>query len=171
MLSISKGVLNCWPQFSLKLESPIVLASGNTYHLVGDNGSGKSSFITQILLPLMKVNEQLIYRIYVQQLFHLQGYAIRAHAAINKPNIRLRTEADCLAYLLDNLADALSSQPRPVYVIADESQQLSVISLYLKQLSVPCCLLYCQHGGIPLPETTHTIMFQPLSSQQSKTIL
>ncbi len=167
MLHISSGELTCWPGFSLKLESELSFLPGNSYHLVGNNGSGKSSFITQILLPLLQKHEANLYRIYVQQLFHIQGFAIKAHAAINKPELKLRSEQDCLIYLLHNLSEAIVRQARPVYLIVDESLYLPVIYDYLKQFGFPHCLIYSHHGANPLPTPDHTIAFKPLSANVS----
>lgn len=168
MIVVPSGVLSCWQDFSLCLEHNLEFHPGTSYYLSGNNGSGKSSFITQILLPLLQLHKDTLYRIYVQQLFHKQGYAIKAHAAIHKPNLKLRSEEDCLQYLLNNLQEAFISEQRPVFFIADESHYLPLINSFFETLDAPCCLIYCEHGDSSLTSQAKTIVFQPLSTSQTK---
>ena len=168
MIEIPQGPIFCWQDFSLLIEKKLTFEPGKIYHLQGENGSGKSSFLIHCLLPVLESKKDLIYRIYLQQLFHLQGYAIKSHSAFYKPELDLRSELDCVQYLLNNLFETFSQDPRPVYCIVDENLRLAEIYHYLKESGIPFCLIFCEHSSFSITEEVNIINFQLIAPNQSR---
>ena len=138
MITLPAGKRDIWPGFSLSLEKPLRFEVGKSYYLKGANGSGKSSFIHQILLPELEGRTDL-YVLCLQQQMHLQLYALRAQAAIFKPGFAIRSEEDVWRYLWQDLAER--QDDLPVYVIADEAYNLDIP----KDMQRPICLIYSSH--------------------------
>ena len=167
MIEIPQGPIFCWQDFSLLIEKKLTFEPGMIYNLQGENGCGKSSFLKHCLLPVLESKKDLIYRIYLQQLFHLQGYAIKSHSAFYKPELELRSELDCVQYLLNNLFETFSQDPRPVYCIVDENRYIQEIHRYLKENDFPFCLIYCAHSSFSLSEDVNIVNFKVINPKQS----
>ena len=167
MLKLPAGNQNCWAEFSLLLEHELEFCPGKLYYLKGNNGSGKSTFIKKCLFPALERIRTQNYRIYLEQQFHLQAYAIKAQASILNPEQRLVTQHDCLDYLFQDLWQAYTLEPRPVYVISDECHYLEYIHNQLCAMDIPFCLIYSIHGDNPLPQPFITYNFEPVTLQQS----
>lgn len=167
MLSIPAATYPCWPGFDLLLETDLVFTGKRVIYLSGSNGSGKSSFITKVLLPKVKVTATPCYTIYLEQLFHLQAYSIKAEAALKHPEKRLLSNADCLAYLLNDLELAQKKQLRPVLAFADESHFLLDLYHFLEASGFDYSLIYSIHGEDPLPTPHKTLSFIPETQRLS----
>ncbi len=139
MTVIPAGKHLLWQQFNLEICCSIAFEQGKHYHLQGENGSGKSSFINRILIPRLK--ESGCYILLFEQQMALQLHAIKAHAAIFSPGRRIVSEQDVISYLLDDLKATYMNKPRDVYIIADESHELMMLS----ECSIPHCLIYTSH--------------------------
>ena len=142
MIKIAPGIVSCWQDFSLLIEQELFFLPENIYYLQGENGSGKSSFIKHSLLPVLETQRNLFYFLYFQQLFHLQGYAIKSHSAFYQPELKLKSEWDCIQYLLHNLSEIYAIESKPVYCIVDENRYLAEIYHYLKESGIPFCLIF-----------------------------
>ena len=140
MIKLEPGIHQLWPRFSQSISSPLSFEMGKIYHLKGDNGSGKSSFIQKILLPIIQTQGDA-YIIYLQQQMHLQLYALRAYAAVNGYGKRIVSEQDAVDFLVQDLLDCYSHTPKDVYLLSDESNQLHTLA----KLSIPACLVYIAH--------------------------
>ncbi len=163
-MRVEASLFPIWPGFSVELSSELVFEPGQAYHLSGPNGSGKSSFLSQVLLPRLIANPAC-YRLYFEQQMNLQLYAVQAYAALLEPRRLLAGETGAVGYLLESLAASHAKNPRPAYILADESHALKQISEFLKERLPSACLIYCAHGDC-LPDSRQ-IFFEPLSPQRS----
>jgi len=168
MIKIAPGIVSCWQDFSLLIEQELFFLPENIYYLQGENGSGKSSFIKHSLLPVLETQRNLFYFLYFQQLFHLQGYAIKSHSAFYQPELKLKSEWDCIQYLLHNLSEIYAIESKPVYCIVDENLHLAEIYRYLKESGIPFCLIFCEHSSFSIAEEVNIINFQLLTPNQSR---
>lgn len=162
-MKISSGSYRVWEGFSLSFDRDLDLIRGNSYMLRGENGSGKSSFLKQILIPALVLQASSQYLLYFEQQMMRQLYAIRADAALKNYPKALKTEEDCIHYLLDDLAKALAKQTRPVYALIDESAHLEYICRKLQGLSSDLILIFADHHHQPSTGVTEHIDFIPQS--------
>ncbi|HNQ42999.1 MAG TPA: hypothetical protein PKI59_01145 [Candidatus Cloacimonadota bacterium] len=162
MIIIPQSLIAVWPDFSLEIKNDLTFETGCRYHLSGPNGSGKTSLITQILIP--KIQQSKSYILYFEQQMHLQLYAIKAYAALMHKDRVISSEADMMAYLFENLQMAYSAQPRDIYLIADESHELQ----NLMQLCdfAPHALIFTSHHN--LLSEARSVHFHPKSLQCSE---
>jgi len=167
LLTIASGCYPCWPGFSLQIEQDLNLVTGEIVYLAGANGSGKSSFLRQVLLPKLKTQPHDFYTLYLEQFFHLQAYMVRAQAALMHPQRKLHNSFDCLAYLLDDLSQAQQQARKPVFVLADESRNILALSSFLQNSGFEYCLVYSIHGENPLSLPYRSLHFTPLSPNVS----
>jgi uridine kinase len=144
-----------------------MLMTGEIIYLAGANGSGKSSFLKQVLLPKLKTQPNDFYTLYLEQFFHLQAYVVRAQAALMHPQRKLQNSFDCLAYLLDDLSLAQQKVRRPVFVLADESRNLLALSSFLQNSGFDYCLVYSIHGENPLSLPYRSLQFESLNTKVS----
>lgn len=168
MLSIHSGIHQIWPQFSLDITTELCFYSGGLYFLDGANGSGKSSLLQGLLIPGFAALKDSLYRVYLPQFTAHQNFAIRAHAAMNKHHAILRTDLDCLNYLLNNLVETCNKSPRPVCLLVDESLYLEHVYKFMQDSAIAYLMIYTQHGHNPLLEHSRIISFKPLSQSLSK---
>lgn len=162
---IKAGDYKLWPDFSLSVECDLILPPEQHYYLQGDNGSGKSSFIRKLLLPLLK--QTGCYHLYWEQQIHLQHYIIRAHAALHHHPIPAATDLDCLRYLLMDLALAYHQQPRATHFVVDECTFFQELVNLVQESGIPTSLIYSHHDGKLLDTDCQTLVFTKLSSSQS----
>lgn len=165
MLRIEPATKTIWKDFSLRIDSVIDFRPGVSYHLKGSNGSGKSSFITQILLPLL-ISRVDIYTLYFEQQMHFQIQATKAYASIIKPHWEIKNEKDTVEYLLENLKQSLELQDRPCFILMDESYFELQICDYLPKHIPSYCLIFASHSD--LVPASQNIIFEPLSATSSK---
>jgi len=83
-MRLEADTLQIWPGFRLELPAPLEFQTGFRYHLRGLNGSGKSSFLSRVLLPRL-IGNVSYYNLYFEQQMSLQLDAVRAYAALCKP--------------------------------------------------------------------------------------
>jgi len=143
-MRIEAATLQLWPGFRLELPAPLEFHTGFRYHLRGFNGSGKSSFLSRVLLPRLNGNFSC-YKLYFEQQMSLQLDAMRAYAALCKPRQLLTSEKDVIDFLLRDLFNRLRESPRPVYVIMDESPHTIFIARCLQEQAANSCLIYTSH--------------------------
>ena len=98
----------------------------------------------------------------------MQGYAIKSHSAFYQPELKLKSEWDCIQYLLHNLSEIYAIESKPVYCIVDENRYLAEIYHYLKESGIPFCLIFCEHSSFPIAEEVNIINFQLLAPNQSR---
>ncbi len=164
-MRIEKGLYSIWLNFSLNLTSDLDFQPGHIYHLRGNNGSGKSSFVTQILLPsLLELN--IRYVVYFEQQMHLQIQMAKAYSSVIKPRIGIKSEQETVDFLLQSLLTKFKEEPRPCYVIIDESPYDSKIRNFLDTNIPDCCQIYTSHSE-PIHKS-ESVLFEPLSTRLSR---
>lgn len=161
---ISKGDHQVWEGFALSLSADLSFGPG-IHYLQGANGSGKSSFITRVLLPRLRQNPDR-YCLYLEQQMQLQVNAIKAYASVIKPRRMVNSESDTVDFLLDNLIRAHNSVPKTCCVVMDESLFAERVLFFLQSHLASFSLIYSAHT-LRFP-ADQTITFQPLSPTRSK---
>lgn len=164
---IKKGTYPIWESFSLELPEDLDLGSGNIYWLKGDNGSGKSSFISQVLIPLLREQEAEAYIVWMQQQMLRQFYVLKAHAALNQYPVPIRSEKDAGTYLLHDLEQVMLREPHPVIAILDEFASPDKVISRLRLMSQPLLAVFCSHNPVNIAGMRE-IRFQKLSPTLSK---
>ncbi len=139
MIKIAKGRYDLWPGFALQLEETLSFEQGKLYHLEGANGSGKSSFINRILISALQ--KEKAYILHFEQQASLQLQAVKGWTAIFKPEIRIKTLEQMQDWLIEDLIQNLQKQPLPLWIVADEVQQVS----RFRELGLPGSLIFCAH--------------------------
>ncbi|MCK9557118.1 MAG: hypothetical protein PHO85_06630 [Candidatus Cloacimonetes bacterium] len=159
MITFPHSRLQIWPHFCLNIIDEINLLCPGSYYLKGSNGSGKSSFINQVFLPIMRERTDL-HLIVLQQQMHLQLYALRAWAAIYYPGRIVANETDVWELLWDDLT-ALKDD-KPVFVVADEAHNIRIP----EGLTHPVCLIYSSHNY--QIQADNVLEFKPISPDESE---
>lgn len=161
---IEAGTYQAWEDFSLRLATNLDFTPGINY-LSGANGSGKSSFLTRILLPRLLQSSDL-YTVYFEQQMHIQVTSVKAYASIIAPHRQIDGEADTVDYLLDSLLRAYHRRQRPCCIVMDESLYARHIYDVLQANLPYFSLVYSAHTeSFP---ATQTISFQALSPTLSE---
>ncbi len=163
-LSIPTGELQIWNNFSLWIEHDLEFETGKTYHLQGNNGSGKSSFLSRVLLPHLQNSSS--YLLYLQQQMHTQLYAVQAYAAVMKPPQILKTEQEVVNYLGNDLVRNYQLSPRPAFVLVDESRfEAELVGIISLNCPLTCFILASHHGQ---PSGATLVRFEPVTPNRSK---
>ena len=165
MIKLESGIYPVWDDFSLELTSDLTFSPATIYHLYGANGSGKSSFIEELLIPSLR-NQEEIFLLYFEQQMHFQIQAVKAYASIMYPRREIHNEMDTIDYLLNNLLFNYSQAPRPCFIVMDESPYELKIYDFIKQYIPDYSLIYSAHSEL-LP-ATKTLEFIPVSPSFSK---
>ncbi len=140
-----------WPDFRLEFFRDIVLENGNCYHLQGNNGAGKTTFLKQLLIPMLERDPSRQYVLYIEQQVQSQLDAILAYAALNRYLLPIRTAEDMLDYLLELLHCQLQKSTRPVILILDESIIPGILQKRMAELDQSSiCLLYTSHQEVEI---------------------
>lgn len=160
---IEAGTHKIWQDFSLQVVSNLKFGEG-LIHLKGPNGAGKSSFLTQILLPRLQNNPDF-YSLYFEQQMQLQITAVKAYASLMKPRMRIESEADAVDYLLQDLLRVHSAEPRPSFILMDESLHAERVRDFLDKNIPNYCLVFSAHSQL-FPEA-NAIVFKPISPSLS----
>lgn len=170
---IPNSTYKIWADFSLKLDHELVFETGKCYHLTGQNGSGKSSFIKQVLIPFLLKQRGSQYVLYLEQQVQSQFDAVKANAALQKPSVHISNITDMFAYQLHQLSLKTEKEPRPVVFIMDETVCFEQISSWLARQSLEqVCMIYVSHLQITFshfPEV-ESIAVKPLSAKLSRIV-
>ncbi|HOY84979.1 MAG: hypothetical protein PHG32_04455 [Candidatus Cloacimonetes bacterium] len=161
---LPKGDYRVWDDFALTLTADLGFRPG-IHYLSGTNGSGKSSLLTRLLLPRL-LNTNSVYSVYFEQQMQLQVTAVKAYASVVQPRRKINSEADTVDFLLDDLLQAWQSEPRPCYVVMDESLFAERVLDFLQANLLAFSLIYSAHTA--LFSADQTILFQPLSPTRSE---
>jgi len=154
-MKINGGRYEIWDGFTLELPRSLHFEYGNIYKLVGGNGSGKTSFINRLLLPALRENWDERYLLVLQQQMFRQLYVIKAHAALSKYPVPIRTERDAVNYMLHDLEQAQAKAPRPVFAILDESPTPDKFISALRSRKEPFCAVFCSHNQIIISDLNY----------------
>ncbi|MFO7659930.1 MAG: hypothetical protein R6V77_03365 [Candidatus Cloacimonadaceae bacterium] len=164
-------VYHIWTDFSLEIDSELVFAIGKCYHLTGQNGAGKSSFIKKVLIPQLLKQQSLQFILYLEQQVQSQLDAVKANAALQKPAMHINTIDEMFDYQLKQLSRQLAAEPRPVIIILDETILSDLINQWLNKVSVEqACLIYISHQDFDFPSFKEVIKInlKPVSVSLSR---
>jgi len=160
-----------WTEFQLEITSDIEFETGSCYHLKGQNGSGKTSFVRKVLIPHLVKNPSQQYILYLEQQVQSQLDAIKAYAAIQKPAVHLKNVEEMFEYQLNLLSAAFEQEPRPIIIILDETVYPLVINQWLQQTNIEhICLVYISHleSNFAGFKTIKQINFYPASANLTR---
>ncbi len=159
-----------WPDFTIDITKDITLRTNSQYHLIGNNGSGKSSFIKKVLIPLLQNNPEQQYILYVEQQTQSQFDAVKAYAALQKPPVEVNTFSDMIVALFADLKHQLALSDRPCTIILDECQLTDNI---IKELALLKASQYClffithQEGDLGFDATIHHLKLNSINQRLS----
>lgn len=162
-MKIEAGTYQIWPGFSLQIASELHFAEGLT-HLQGPNGAGKSSFLTQLLVPRLQ-NSPEYYCLYFEQQMQLQITAVKAYAALMKPRMQVESDSDAVDFLLQDLLLSHKAEPRPSFILMDESPHAERIKAFLDENIPNYSLVFSSHGEFI--HSARSIVFKALSPSRS----
>lgn len=135
-----------WPQFSINCNNNLIFETGFCYYLSGDNGTGKTSFITKVFLPKLISDVSSQYIIYLEQHGQIQFDILKAYESIHNVHMHLGDEADLFSNLLELLSKQLRLEKRPIVIIIDESIYSDILDNWISaQNDLEICLLYIAH--------------------------
>ncbi len=170
---IPASTYKIWTDFSLKLDHDLVLETGKCYHLTGQNGSGKSSFIKQVLISHLLKQPESQFILYLEQQVQSQFDAVKANAALQKPSVHINNITDMFDYQLHQLSHQMKKEPKPVIFILDETVCLEQIVNWLNKNSTnQVCLIYVSHLQIDFPHFSEvsSIAAKPVSASLSRIV-
>ena len=157
-----------WKDFSLKLTNELSFETGMFYHLKGNNGAGKSSFIKKVLIPLLQKKPEQQYIFYIEQQIQSQFDAIKAYAALQKPSVQINNFNDMILYQLNKLSEQSKVSKRPMMVILDECSQSSMITEELSKFTdTQYCILFVDHSdcSTDMSNNSKDVIFKSVSAQ------
>lgn len=133
VLRIEKGLYHIWDCLKLRLDSDLDFRVNQSYVLIGDNGSGKTSFVKQLLLQKCKsVPDRNFHLFYIDQDFLLQYHAIQAHSAANKRfNGKIKSYDDAIRYMYDYYKKCLSDNEF-LFLVFDEVEMYADLEPFLQ---------------------------------------
>lgn len=168
---IPKSIYNIWTDFRIETQQNIKFETGCCYHLKGQNGTGKSSFIRKILIPQLQNRTSEQYILYLEQQVQSQFDALKAHAALQKPSVQINSVEHMFSYQLRRLSHFTEKDPRSAIIILDETIYPEIINEWLQEADLEqVCLIYVSHldynftGFSPIK----SIRFQLVSAGLSK---
>jgi ATPase subunit of ABC transporter with duplicated ATPase domains len=164
-MRIERQQAQLWAEFGVVIENDLCFEAGGRYQLCGNNGSGKSSFLRKLLLPAL-LKEAGNYVLYFEQQMNLQLFTIRAHAAMNPSNPLLATEFQAVEFLLDDLRRTLDREPRPHYLILDETHETGKIIDHVVRNLPDSCMIIASHV-YQLPQAQR-LVFEEISPSESR---
>jgi len=171
---IEKSSYQPWKDFTVLIDNDLTFSTGCVYHLKGQNGSGKTSFIRRILIPFLQSEPQGQYIFYLEQMIQTQYDAIHAYAALSRPACQISNFNEMVTYLMENLSSYCKKEPRPVFLIIDEFPDSELISKLLSYSDLKdCCLVYTSHHEciFDQSENLSTIEFVLSGTDQSRVSL
>lgn len=149
-----------YKSFFIKISKDLCFETDKSYWLKGKNGSGKTSFIKKILVPLLQRNPDEQYIIYVEQQIQAQFDAIKSYCLLQKPAIEIHSLPDMVKVLFDITLVRLNYIKRPMIIILDEYYDVDVINSSLTKFNPDMyCLIIVSHGEqFPLDTGDYSIM-------------
>jgi Cdc6-like AAA superfamily ATPase len=140
-----------WKDFQLEVKHSLLFETGSCYHLAGNNGTGKTSFIRKVLIPYLQRQPYSQYVLYIEQQVQSQFDAVKSNAALGKPPLHIESLQDMIAYLIAITNRHLIANPRPLIIILDELHQLeNVLNWLSKKQLHDVCLLFVSHVDIEI---------------------
>lgn len=154
-----------YKSFFIKISKDLCFETDKSYWLKGKNGSGKTSFIKKILVPLLQRNPDEQYIIYVEQQIQAQFDAIKSYCLLQKPATEIHSLPDMVKGLFNITIERMSMVKRPIFIILDEYYDIDVINSSLAKFNPDMyCLIIVSHSEVyPLKTNDNsTIVFKQL---------
>jgi hypothetical protein len=148
----------------------IAFETGNCYHLKGNNGTGKTSFLRKVLFPFLQRHPYQQYILYIEQQVQSQYDAVRAYAALKKPSVVISDDIEMIGYQIKMINEARKFEPRPLMILLDEPSNPEIVAHWLSSISLDnICLLYVSHTDIEYNSSFNpcSINFESLSMNLS----
>ncbi len=164
--TIDAGTYDLWPQFSLEIPDAIATKSMQCYRIKGANGSGKSSLIKKILLPILKKSD--CYYLYLEQQMLAQLFAVKAHAALSKYPHPIDDEAQVTSYLLENLKSELQGRKRLCCFVLDETAQYQRVFDFIREHDLEYVCIIISHDDIKVQLPSSTISIEAIDASRSR---
>jgi ABC-type sugar transport system ATPase subunit len=164
--SIAAGTYNLWPQFSLEIPKTIAINSRQCYRITGTNGSGKSSLLKKLLLPLLKKTD--CYYLYLEQQMSAQLFAVKAHAALNNSLHLIEDESQVASYLLENLQSELQGRKRLCCFVLDETSQYSRVLDFIREHDVEYVCFIISHDEVAVDLPVSTLAINSVDASRSR---
>ena len=171
MVWIQSSIYHVWPNFSIHVPRIINFQECSHYHLHGENGSGKSSFITQILIPTALEQKNNLITLFIDYQNRLQFNTIRADSFLRKYPLPIDDITDTIHYLLSELKSILSTCKKDVLIIIDEIPNIDILTDFISSnQSLKVCVVQTLHGNlIPISDmklrTLEMALLSPLAAQ------
>ena len=130
---LNKGKYKLNESLTGELYDDLEFKLGKKYFLYGENGSGKSSFIVNVLIPeLVKKRNNQFYIFYASQDFTIQYYVIKSYYKGLK---KIKRDLSSIEKVLLFIKDIYISLNEPVYYILDEIDQHTNILDFINSLN------------------------------------
>lgn len=156
ILTIEEGKYELNSSVSVGLDSPLSFNFGTNYLLVGDNGIGKSSFITKLLLPkMLPIAEDNYLVIYIPQDVTIQYYLIKYYynGLLNEQH-NFSTIADALYLVKSKILNYKKFPTDKIVFVLDEIDQYLPLVEFLKDLDKSTYSIFLiTHNEKNLPES------------------
>lgn len=138
LIELTKGEYKLNNSISAKITSDIIFQYGLTYLLNGDNGTGKSSFLKNILVPQIdKIATNNFLLFHTEQDVALQFYVIKSYYKGLKKSKKIFSTFE---YGLQNLKEEFLTfnlyKNKQIVFILDEIDQYVDINEFLKDLPI-----------------------------------
>jgi len=159
MLTLPPATHKLYAGFTLEITDDLDFRTGNRYYLKGANGSGKTSFLKRILLSKLLEHPARQYILYLEQQMRGQFLAIKAYAAYGDYHLPITCDAEAVQYLLHNLHQCLSYEPRPIVLVIDESIAAQPLRDLFAVHSRDACLIEVSHDSGSGRESWITLEF------------
>jgi Cdc6-like AAA superfamily ATPase len=146
---LTKSVYPVWDSYSLSIVEDIILKTGESYRLIGNNGTGKSSFIKKILIPTLQSNTEDQYIIYIEQQVQSQLNAIKSYSMFHNSASEINTVSEMILYYFNSLKQSIAQNDRPIIIILDECFEIELIESLLSEFNKhQYCLIYVSHSEL-----------------------
>ncbi len=174
--TIEKGEYQLNSSLRVTLDTSIKFKLGNNYIITGENGIGKSTFITKLLIPSAIVNSKDNFLIfYASQDFTIQYYVIKCYynGLLNEKN-DFGSIDKVIDFIKLKFVDFKSFTTQNIVFIVDEIDQYLTIENFLYNLdSTNYSIFLSTHNEKNFKSNLifHKINFEKLSRDKSKIML
>ncbi len=160
MITIGPKICSPWPGLQIDLTEEIRLLPREITCIRGANGSGKTSFLRYVLIPLIITDPQNVV-LYIPQDFEVVIYTIRARTlSAHGDPVFVNTITEALKHMTEAYLEELSPDQR-LHIILDEPEQYMDLKEWLLQfepLSPTVCFI--SHQPHPWQGEYRTLHFQ-----------
>lgn len=170
-LTIEKGEYELNSSICVVLDEPLCFKFGENYLLTGDNGAGKSSFLSKLFIPrlLEAINEDIPV-FYIPQDVTIQYYLIRYYYnGVLDEKHNFSSIEDALRVAKSKIQNYYKGQKCNMIFILDETDQYIPLKEFLKDLNTnESSILLITHNEQKLPDIHFRhLRFKMISSEKT----